>query len=481
MNENVKRRGRGGLIALLAVIVLLALVCAAPFVFSALSRFEYDDYAALAAANEEKLSLSADADGEHLLFRMDKADVYSLLLDGGAFEQIRDALGGRATLEQLGYSLTPEQAQIRMALKLFGFLPVQLQANAAVALDNTAVRAQLIDVQIGPWIRLGAEKVSALAGWDELADPFEFSLAEYAGPLRADRVRIENDGLVFSSALLGQVIDEVAAEAQSELSTRLLRLYHEENGAAARALWGDGRADCIRAAGKSCEALRNALLDVCAYGSDAYRRALSDELSALPVDLNSALAEFPVRRQSQMQLIADAQKTYSDAQIELRNAYWHKEVMLREGRLTEMDGTLLEARLPADWNARVVLQYNEGYDAIVKTNEGNPRLQVPIPGLPMMSELKRDSRASLPAEGDGPFDLTLALRLPSGVPAVVFLTAEDEYGLAVIPEALFQEFGGDARVPVRSSAAICTQPRDRWLRLSGLGDDLPAGNYIGLE
>jgi hypothetical protein len=125
--------------------------------------------------------------------------------------------------------------------------------------------------------------------------------------------------------------------------------------------------------------------------------------------------------------------------------------------------------------------YNVNYDAIVKTSEGNPRLQEPIPGLPMLSELPRDSWASVPKNDNGPFDLTLALRLPSGVPAVVFLTAEDEYGLAVIPEALFREVSGNERTPVLSSAAVCTQPRDRWLRLTGLGGDLPAGNYIGLD
>ena len=147
----------------------------------------------------------------------------------------------------------------------------------------------------------------------------------------------------------------------------------------------------------------------------------------------------------------------------------------------QFTGEPLESRLPAEWEARIVLQYNENYDAIVKTNEGNPRLQVPVPGLPKMSELPRTGWDALPPEGDGPFDLTLALRLPSGTPAVVFLTAEDEFGLAVIAEDQFREIAESAHTPVRSSAGICTQPRERWLRLTGLGEDEPIGNYIGLE
>ena len=474
------KKRRGGWIALLVIVVLLALVCAAPFVYNTLSHFEYDDPAALAAGIGDRLDLSADPDGAHLLFCADQSDVYAQLLEDGALERIGDTLAGRAVLERVGYTLTPEQAQIRMALKLFGFVPVQLQANAALAIDGAVIRAQLTDVRIGPWISLAAEKAAKLTGFEALPDPVEFSLEDYTEPLRVDRVRIEHDGFALSSALLTQVIDEVAARPAGNV--RLLRLYYGDDAAPAMGvLSGRGRADFIRESGASYDALRAALRDVAALGSDEYRAALTADLSGLPVDLTSELARCPELQAQQTAQLAQAQRTYHEAQIDLRNAYWHKEVMLKEGRLTEPDGTPLEARCPADWEARVVLQYNENYDAIVKTNEGNPRLQVPIPGLPMMSELPRDSRASLPAEGDGPFDLTLALRLPSGVPVIVFLTAEDEFGLAVIPEALFAEIAGNPRLPVLSSAVVCPQPRGQWTRLTGLGDDLPAGNYIGLE
>ena len=480
MSERRKKKGHGGLIAVLVIVVLLALICAAPFIYNAISRFEYDDPAALAAGGGDRMDLSADPDGVHLLFRADKADVYAQLLEDGTLEQINDTLDGRASLERVGYSLTPEQAQVRMALKILGFLPVQLQANAAIEVSGAAVRAQLTDVQIGPWIKLTAEKLAGLAKIEALNEPVEFPLTDYTGPLRADRVWIERDGIGIASPLLSQVIDEVAA--QKDVNARLLRLYYGDAATPALGvLAGKDRADFIRESGASWDALRAALRDIAALGSDAYRRALQSDLSALPIDLTGEMDRCPALREQQKAQIAQAQKTYRGAQIDLRSAYWHKEVMLKEGRLAEMDGTPLEARCPADWEARIVLQYNENYDAIVKTNEGNPRLLEPLPGLPMMSELKRDSWASLPAEGDGPFDLTLALRLPSGTPAVVFLTAEDEFGLAVIAEDQFREIAESARTPVRSSAGICTQPRERWLRLTGLGEDEPSGNYIGLE
>ena len=269
--------------------------------------------------------------------------------------------------------------------------------------------------------------------------------------------------------------------AEDELVIRLLRLYDGDVGAAARALYGDGLAEYIRAAGASFEALRSALRDVCAYGTDAYRCALTDELAALPFDLSSALGEFPALRQAQQARVAQLQRTYYEAQTELRRDYWYKRVILSRACLLDADGAPLESRLPETWEARVVLQYNENYDAIVKTNEGNPRLQEPVPGLPRMSELPRENWYALPPEGDGPFDLTLALRLPSGTPAVVFLTAEDEFGLAVISEALFAELKESERLPIRSSQEIAAAPRGAWLRLTGLDDGLPPGNYIGLN
>ena len=81
---------------------------------------------------------------------------------------------------------------------------------------------------------------------------------------------------------------------------------------------------------------------------------------------------------------------------------------------------------------------------------------------------------------NGPFDLTLALRLPSGIPAVVFLTAEDEFGLAVIDEALFAELKDSPALPIYSSGDVIAAPRGEWLRITDLRDDLPAANYIGI-
>ena len=477
MKAGIKRKGCGVLIALLLVlVVLLALLCAAPFLYNALTHYDYDDPAALAAANAAPAELVSDADGQRFLLRLDKADVYSMLLDAGAREQIDEALGGRATLERVGYTLTPERAEIRAALKILGFLPVQLQANAAVRLAGDAVRAQLTDVQLGPWITLTAEKLVSLTGAAELTEPVEFSLSEYTEPLRADGLRIEDDGVVLSSPLLGEVLDEVAAQGDTLL--RLLQLYFgAEAPAAARALLGEGRADFLRGGNASEEALRAALRDLTAFADGAYRAKLKTALDGLPVDLVSELDGADGQRSAALAQIAAAQERYAQAQLGLRKTYWDKKVTLTAGYLLDGSGAPLEASLPGDWGARVVLMYNENYDAIVKTNEGNPRLQVPIPGLPTMSQLPRDSWASLPSEGDGPFDLTLAVRLPSGDCAIVFLTAEDEFGLSLIPEEAYLALLEAERLPVRSSAALIA-PRDRWLRLR-IGETTP-GNYGGL-
>ena len=77
---NNAKKSHAGLIALLVIVVLLLILCAAPFVYNALSHFEYDDPAALTAANEEKLSLSARF-GERIYFgRPGKKDFDNIVL-----------------------------------------------------------------------------------------------------------------------------------------------------------------------------------------------------------------------------------------------------------------------------------------------------------------------------------------------------------------------------------------------------------------
>ena len=482
MNETKKRRGRGGLIALLVIVVLLALICAAPFVINATTHLAYDDYETLAEGWERLFYLSVAADGEHLLFHMDRNGFYRLMLDNDVLASVQEETGGRVAVEQIGYLFRAglNELEVHAAVKAFGFLPAQLRALADVSVEGDSLRITPREVWYGNRIRIGAEKLAKWTGMDELVDGFTVSLRDWTEPLRADAVVLEGEGFTIVSPLLGQVIDEVAKQPESD-DLRLLRLYFGGDELTP-AFFGDGRADFIRAAGTSLGALRTALRDVVMFGTDEYRCALSDDLSVLPFDLNSEIAKLSLKElwEAQRARVAETQAMYHTTQVDVRNDYWHKNVMLKQGRLTEMDGTLLEERLPTEWEARVVLQYNENYDAIVKTNEGNPRLFEPIPGLPMMSELKRDSRASLPPEGDGPFDLSIALRLPSGIPAVVFLTAEDEYGLAVISEELFSEIKENPRIPIYSSKDIAAAPRSEWLRLY-LGEDQITGNYIGLE
>ena len=472
-----KRKHRGGGVVLLIVVLLLALLGAAPFLYNALSRFSYDDYETLAAQNADPVDVVAAEDGVHLLLRADKADIYALLLASGAREKLDAGLDGRAQVERLGYSLTPDRLSVSAALKVFGFLPVQLRANARVSLSKEALFCQPSDVEIGPWFRLGAEKLADFAGLSpEDVDGFEIPLTDYTGPLRADRVWIEDDGICLVSDLPGQVLDEVAA--QGSPLPELLRLHCGADApAAVPALLGEGRDGYLRNSCASLSAAQIALRDLTAFADDGYRAALREALSGLPVDFGAELDTAPAEREKALEKLAAARDRLSDAHTALRALYWHREVTLTAARLLDETGAPLEERLPADWGGRIVLMYNANYDAIVKTNEGNPRLQVPIPGLPMMSELKRDSAASLPPEGDGPFDLTLAMRLPSGDCAIVFLTPEDEFGLCRIPEAVYAELFTAERLPVRAANTLIA-PRESWLRVTDPRDaDAPAWNY----
>ena len=479
MNET-KKKGHGGLIALVIIVLLLAAVCAAPFVINAATYFVYDDYETLAEGWERLFDLSPAGDGEHLLFHMDRNGIYRLMIDNDVLSAVEEETGGKVRVEQIGYLFRAgaDELEVHAAVKALGFLPAQLRALADVAVEGDSLHITPREVWYGNRIRVSPEKLAQWTGMPELTEGFTVSLADYTKPLRADAVYLEGEGVTIASPLLAEVIDAVAE--QNETEVRLLRLYYGDDTSAARVLRGEGRAEYIRAAGKSYEALSRALGDVCAYGSDEYRRGLIHELSGFPVYLTAGLQEFPGLRQAQLERAAEAQATYGEAQLALRTDYWYKNVILAVGCLKGMEGTPLEERLPADWEARVVLMYNANYDAIVKTSEGNPRLQVPIPGLPMLSELPRESWDALPRNDNGPFDLTLALRLPSGTPAVVFLTPEDEFGLAVLTEEQFAEIKAREDLPIVAAGELISADRSAWLRVTGLREDLPPANYIGV-
>ena len=481
MDARTKKRGRGGLIALLIVLVLLALVCAAPFLYSFFTPAYYEDIEARARGWEQLFTLYP-GDGTHLKFHMDQGGVYRLILDSGVMDAVAEETGGKVRVEALAYALSPGSGALEVAarVKLFGFLPAPLRAMADLSFpDNDTLFILPREVRYGDHIRIAPEKLANWTGIDALRDGFSLSLSDWTGPLQAEDVYLEGQGFTIVSPLLTCVLDDVAA--QKEPTARLFWLY-SPGDAAGGALFGAGRAEFLRDAGASMDALRGALRDVTAYAGDDYRRALTERLSGLPFDLTSAMAEAPALHEAQIRAVTEAQAAYRASQLALREAYWHKNVTLTKACLLDKDGKPLEDALPADWEARVVLMFNENYDAIVKTNEGNPRLQVPIPGLPMLSELPRDSADALQRQyGDGPFDLALALRLPSGIPALVFLSAEDDFGLAVLSEAQFAELRESEALPIRSAAELISAPRSTWLRLPGTGEEDPDGLYIGLN
>ena len=141
----------------------------------------------------------------------------------------------------------------------------------------------------------------------------------------------------------------------------------------------------------------------------------------------------------------------------LRDNY--KEMQYRLGRdtLYDADGLPAEAALPAEWGARLVLQYNQNYESIVKANDGSlspTGTWIELPN-PKLSDLRRERDAVLPkVPGITVFDLTVALRLADGTPAVLFLSAADELGLNVISEQLYEQLTAEETLPVRCSSDI---------------------------
>ena len=123
---------RGGRPLLALVLILLILVILAlPWIYLQFAAFPWDDYRTLAAENEYPFDYADFTDAGELTVRLDKADLYSLLLEYCPPEELlsKYAPAGlvKPELEELGFSLQPEEARVNLRLRALGFLHLPLQ------------------------------------------------------------------------------------------------------------------------------------------------------------------------------------------------------------------------------------------------------------------------------------------------------------------------------------------------------------------
>ena len=77
---SVQKRGGRPLLALVLILLILVIL-ALPWIYLQFAAFPWDDYRTLAAENEYPFDYADFTDAGELTVRLDKADLYSLLLE----------------------------------------------------------------------------------------------------------------------------------------------------------------------------------------------------------------------------------------------------------------------------------------------------------------------------------------------------------------------------------------------------------------
>ena len=465
-----ERKRHTGLVILCVILVLLVLIAAAPFLYDAAAGFDdYDDPAALIAANAAPMDLTADS-GWGVTVRLDKADIYTLAEQQGVMEQLTAQLSGltddRLKLEKYAYSLDGDRVELRVKVKLFGFLPIQLRAEADLTLTPGSVTLVPKGLYYGKWISLPMEKLASFAGAEALLEGFTYDFSDLAAPLGIDSIKAENDGLTLHSVLAKAAAEALAAAGPTD-SARVLALMSETVPPEITAVCS-GDLSVLSEGITDMDGLFDALTRLAAVsraGTAAALLPLPEELFGQTVEpeaVQALQAEYSAMPEA-------ALERYEQALNGLRDSYKQKEYTLTRDFLRSADGLSAESALPEDWGARIVLQYNREFESIVRANDGvfSAGLQkwLVLPN-PSIYALKRDAWASLPnVPGVEVFDLTLALRLPDGTPALIFDTAEGQFAVNTIPETLYQELLSAERLPVLCASDVPRPERSEWIWL----------------
>lgn len=463
-----KRKGRPGLVILCVILALFLLIAAAPFLYDAVAGFgDYDDPSVLIAANAAPMDLTADS-GWGVTVRLDKADIYSLAEQQGLMDELLKELSewtdDRLKIEKFGYSADGDRAELRVKVKLFGYLPIQLRAEAVLQLTPDTVTVTPKKLNYGKWISLSPEKLAERLNMPELAEKITVDISGETAGLGIDELKAENDGLTVHSDLAKTAAEALLTVGPSNTAKVLSLLNETVPPEITAACSGDLQllSENITDPASLSDALTR-LAAACGIEAELAAYFLPEafsELGLVPGDTKSLQAGYIAMSEA-------ALLRYEQALNDLRDSYKQKEYKLTKAALASADGQSAEGVLPENWGARTVLQYNRDFEAIVRVSDGifSPGLQkwIVLPN-PSIYALKRDSYAALPnVPGVEVFDLTLALRLPDGTPAVIFDTAEGQFAVNTIPETLYQEILTSERLPVLCASDVPRPERSEWI------------------
>ena len=441
---------------LLILLILILLVLSSPFLYDLIGGYkDYDDIPEL-ISSADSIELTVRKDGV-VCFDADKTAVYAYASEEEIADRVMDKLDGlpfvsRQTvdLKKFGYSLNGDSFSASVKLRLFGFLPVQLHADAEATFTPDELEVRLTGLKYGKWISIPYEKYADSFDLPELAEGFVIDTSDFYGELYPLSISTGDDIIAFQCDILNQAIRNVEVSGGS--FANLMPVFLNTDSDAARVLRGESSG--IYASITDSAALSDLLTGLMKFTTVENAAAFKASLEDAPF-LGLKLGDVSSTYTVQISMILSDYETSLTA---LRDIYKQKHLRITETGFCKSDGSAAEATLPENWGAKIVLQYNRDYNSIVKANDGiyNPQLGAwTVLPNPELSSLPKVKGVSLPkVSGITIFDLTLAIRLPNGEPAIIFLTATDDFGVNVISEDLYKEILAGGALPCYCSSDI---------------------------
>ena len=454
--------GKRAAIALILILLIL-LILALPWIYLQYAAFPWDDYRTLAAENEYPFDYADFSPEEGLTVRLDKADLYSLLLEYFPPEQLLSqvSLTGmvRLALEELGFSLEPEEARVNVRLEAMGFLHLPLQLRCSVEEAGDGLQITPETVYIGPLLHLSAEKLAQRLGQPDLVRPYLISPGEYGA--EGMTLRAGQDEVLLNLPVPSMLPDLLDLSVM-RISLGLTLYGTADLPPAAEAALGPGFTEAFRAAIRAGSA-RELLTSYLAVGEEGISEVLAQFTADIPAGYLPDPDTVAAQRREALEALAAGQRKVETALETLRDLF-------HSGKLTPVPGGFRLGDRPVSlpdlgWTGAEPEAWRPVYLCSLQSAH-------PIRG----AALPDADPEALPEGGAATADLGLAMTFPHGDKILLYRTAMNELVVLQLPEEAYRSLLEADLTPTLLTDEFPGQ--ERWLLTPAPAEDLMPVYYL---
>ena len=462
MSKTKSGSGKRAVITLIVILFILVIL-ALPWVYLQFAAFPWDDYKTLAAENEYPFDYADFTEEGELTVCLDKADLYSLLLEYAPPEQLMAEYAPvglvKLELEELGFSLKPEEARVSLRLRAMGFLHLPLQLRCSLEEKGDGLLLTPETVHIGPLLQLSAEKLAQRLGQPDLVRSYLLSPAEHGA--EGVTLRAGEDEILLSLTLPSMLPDLL--DLSVARISRGLALYGTEDlPPASAAALGPGFTEAFRCAIRDGSA-RELLTSYLAVGEEGVAELLEEYTANIPEGFFPDPGETAVQRREALDALAEGQRKYQDLLETLRELF-------RTGKLVPVPGGFQLAGRPAalsdlGWTGAEPASWRPVYLCSFKSAH-------PVAG----TALPDADPEALPEGGVTQADLGLVMTFPHGETILLYRTAGKELVVIQLPQEIFRTLLAADRTPTLLTDEFPQQ--EKWLLTAAPAEDLMPVYYL---